>query len=344
VKRVCFDIETFPFSNAFANAKSDDVRRQLAPELRVACIFEEHTNRYRYFTAEKADRLIKLLLEADEIISFNGKGFDLLVLQRHYRLSAIDCEIINNRHIDLCELFHQQNGYRLSLNALAWWNLKHGKKVSGRNMASLTLRPLKSACRSDVYQTYQLWKVYDQGKLQVPTRIDRKRDFQWVRRKLPFNICVFHNAPLTPDSVSEHLRCVVGLSRRQRMIVYVEAGSLTVGELWLSIPDIPTPSKVRQVLTRLKCELAATNGYVGIYDRGAKADQIEADIARTMARMPPPTEEHVTWHTRFSRGSLQDEVTRILTQNKAKWARRREAARKKVSVGPKAASSRVGST
>jgi hypothetical protein len=74
------------------------------------------------------------------------------------------------KHFDLCELFQEENGYFVSLDALAKENLNEKKHTSGRAMALLDLEAIQVACKSDVSQTYRLWELWHAGKLKVPSR------------------------------------------------------------------------------------------------------------------------------------------------------------------------------
>ncbi|MFN0317649.1 MAG: ribonuclease H-like domain-containing protein [Burkholderiales bacterium] len=166
MKRIVFDIETEPFSEAFQKAESRAERRKHAPRFRLACAYIQETRKYRYFVPETATELISLLQRANEVISFNGKNFDILVLQRHHKLKGSTPE--KGRHIDLHKILSDEAGFRVSLNHAALINLREKKHTDGRKMNTLTLKELKIACRSDVRQTYRLWKLYEAGNLKVP--------------------------------------------------------------------------------------------------------------------------------------------------------------------------------
>jgi len=143
--RVCFDIETELFSEQFRNARDVETRLRHAPRMRVACAFDETT--WHFFLPSEFDRLVKLLLAADEVISFNGLQFDELILRKHCELKGRFPS--KGLHVDLCHeislTHHSVNLHRLSL-----LNLNEGKHTGGRSMASLDIEALKLACRSDV--------------------------------------------------------------------------------------------------------------------------------------------------------------------------------------------------
>jgi hypothetical protein len=168
-KRVVFDIETEPFSESFSNSKSEKERIKNAPRMRLACLYDEGENEYFYFTEKNVDTLIKRLIESDEVVSFNGTNFDLLVLKRHYKLTN---QVPNNgKHIDMFEIMSEQAGFRVSLDKASRLNLNEKKHTSGKSMSELNTEKLKQACQSDVSQTYRLWQKFDKGELKIPTGI-----------------------------------------------------------------------------------------------------------------------------------------------------------------------------
>lgn len=85
MKCLLLDIETEPFSLQFCDAISDRARMKHAPKMRVAWVFDELEDGYRYYTPDNADCLIAELQSADEAINFNGTRFDLLVLRTAQR-------------------------------------------------------------------------------------------------------------------------------------------------------------------------------------------------------------------------------------------------------------------
>ena len=165
-RRVCFDIETEPFSDAFLRATSPQARLREAPRMRIACAYVEHEKRYRFFVSKQSDQLLELLQGADEVVSFNGKAFDLLVLRKHYGLKGK--VPMKGRHVDIHMILTARAGFRVSLHVAAQMNLGEGKHTKGREMTNLDPAALRIACKSDVRQTYRLWKPHEDGTLQAP--------------------------------------------------------------------------------------------------------------------------------------------------------------------------------
>lgn len=168
MKRIVFDVETEQFSAEFREATSDRVKTRLAPRMRVCCTYEEPSGRYRYFGPRQSSALVRLLQSADEIVSFNGKHFDVLVLRRHCGLKGR--LPIKGRHIDLCEIMTGLAGFRIKLDLAVSLNLDERKHTDGRKMDALNPEDLELACRSDVCQTYRLYQRYLNGTLLIPER------------------------------------------------------------------------------------------------------------------------------------------------------------------------------
>ncbi len=163
-KRMCFDIETESFSKDFEKSKDNETRLTHAPKMRLACVFDE--KKWYYFLPSEVSNLIKLLNSADEIITFNGKNFDELVLRKHYGL--INAFPSNGIHIDIHQICFDEVGRRISLDKLVQLNLGERKYIEGKRMVELGISALKKACHSDVWQTYRLWKLWDKNKLFIP--------------------------------------------------------------------------------------------------------------------------------------------------------------------------------
>lgn len=166
INRVCIDIETEPFSTAFWKATTSAARQPHAPKLRVACVYSERDDKYRFYGPGQADDLVEILIAADEIVSFFGKGFDVLVLRRHHGLRGKLPR--RGKHVDLCEILSASAGHRVSLHRAAALNLGEKKHTAGRKMSELDGAALQEACKSDVSQTYRLWLLHAAGTLKTP--------------------------------------------------------------------------------------------------------------------------------------------------------------------------------
>jgi hypothetical protein len=140
-----------------------------------------------YFLPSEADALIALLLAADEVITFNGKMFDELVLRKHHKLAGN--LPANGEHIDLFAVILERENRKISLHRLAKLNLGEEKHTKGRSMANLDIEALKKACRSDVWQTYRLWELWRDGQLEIPAPLTRGEQDD------PFDVGPGHHMP-----------------------------------------------------------------------------------------------------------------------------------------------------
>jgi len=189
MRRIVFDIETEPFGKGFKEADSVKTRTRHAPRMRLACAFDEYRGAYRYFGPADGHALIELLQSADEIVSFNGKQFDLLVLRRHYGLKGRIP--LKGRHIDLCEILTAKATFRVSLDGAVRLNLGERKHTDGRKMEALADSDLRTACQSDVRQTYRLFLRYREGTLAAPLKTwgkwnsDVERSYSNAPRECP---------------------------------------------------------------------------------------------------------------------------------------------------------------
>jgi hypothetical protein len=177
-QRICLDIETHPFSDYFLSAKTRADKIKFLPEPRIVCVFKESSKRYEFFypNDESMQRLSSILNNSVEVISYNGDQFDFLVLERYYpelftgigeRIKSVDMMLIAQEATD-CD-------YNFSLDKMSKVNLGEGKMVAGREMNSLDIEKIKTACKSDVIQTYKLWSLWRSGKIQYPPHNKRRK-------------------------------------------------------------------------------------------------------------------------------------------------------------------------
>lgn len=169
---VVFDIETLPFSDEFRKSKTIEERIEKSPKMRVCCLYDVYSRKYKYYTEENVHLLLKALNSADKIVTYNGKVFDLLVLAKHYGLEKIDK--LNKKHVDMLEIMSNNVGYYVSLDKAAKLNLNEKKHTKGREMNEHDLTFIMEACKSDVSQTYRLWKMHENKTLKYPKKTKQK--------------------------------------------------------------------------------------------------------------------------------------------------------------------------
>lgn len=187
-RTVCFDLETELFGDAFRKAPDAATRLKHAPRMRLGCAFDGEA--WHDFLPHGAATLIALLQGANTLISFNGLAFDELVLRRYHGLKGRFPR--KGKHLDLyAELVREGRG--ASLDRLAKANLGEGKLVQGRSMADLDIEALKTACRSDVSQTWRLWEMWTAGTLKAAAGGPRQRP----EAPDPYDVGPGHHAPET---------------------------------------------------------------------------------------------------------------------------------------------------
>lgn len=125
----------------------------------VACIYDYLTGQYESYEEKELIRLDKRIREADLLIGFNIRRFDLPVLAP-YLFSPIETLPV----LDLMEAAEKERGHRASLESIAQPTLKLRKTGSGFDALALfregKMEQLKSYCQNDVRLTKE---VYDYG-------------------------------------------------------------------------------------------------------------------------------------------------------------------------------------
>jgi hypothetical protein len=161
------DISTFPASLGFRLNPDRDTRRPYAPGLMAACIYVAQHRKYRCYLPAQAKYLLRQIEAAEELVTFNGLIYDLVVLERHYGL-AQDIAL-RATHVDLAHIIEQRIGRWTEFNEVVGLNLgEHKISVNEFPHDPVNRSDAKAACKSDVRQTYKLWKLYKAGKLKYP--------------------------------------------------------------------------------------------------------------------------------------------------------------------------------
>ncbi len=158
---VIWDVETQKFFDDTGTADPADLgvsivslyRRELDPQL------QEISGRMHSFFESDFDRMWKLFFEADRIIGFNSKNFDVPAIKPY-----APSQFAKLPHFDILEVLYSVVGRRMSLNALARDTLNTGKVDSGANALIYwqkgdpqSLRLLQTYCEADVAITRDLY-------------------------------------------------------------------------------------------------------------------------------------------------------------------------------------------
>lgn len=138
-----------------------EVGKQNLHKLRISVVgtFDYANQSYEVYEEKDLMRLEKRLREADLLVGFNIRRFDLPVL-RPYLFSPIE----NLPVLDLLEAIEKVRGHRASLDSIAQPTLKLRKSGSGIDALALfqagRMEELKRYCLNDVRLTKE---VYDYG-------------------------------------------------------------------------------------------------------------------------------------------------------------------------------------
>lgn len=126
----------------------------------VVCIFDYLNQSYESYEEKDILRLDKRILEADLLIGFNIRRFDLAVLAP-YLFTPIE----NLAVLDLLDAIEKARGHRASLDSIAQPTLKLRKSGSGIDALALyqegKMAELKRYCTNDVRLTKE---VYEYGR------------------------------------------------------------------------------------------------------------------------------------------------------------------------------------
>ncbi|MBI4281122.1 ribonuclease H-like domain-containing protein [Candidatus Uhrbacteria bacterium] len=152
-KEVVLDIET---QNTYQDLGVRD-HRQL--KVSLVGIYASDRDEYQSFLEPELPRLWPILEQADRVIGYNIKHFDLPVLANYYPgdLSRLPC-------LDILEEIERKIGFRIKLDDLARATLGRGKSGNGLQAVEFwrkgELEKLRAYCLQDVRVTKE---VYEHG-------------------------------------------------------------------------------------------------------------------------------------------------------------------------------------
>ena len=151
-KVVVFDVET---QRDLASVGGQSFIEKLG--LSVGVAFDVQTTSFYHFAEHEASDMIDLLHEADLVVGFNIRRFDLRVLSAYSHADLLDLPIC-----DLLEDVEQRLGYRVRLDSLARETL--GVRKSADGTAALQwwregrVDLIRDYCQQDVDLTRRLWE------------------------------------------------------------------------------------------------------------------------------------------------------------------------------------------
>ncbi len=140
----------------------------------VACIYDSKTDSYSSFEEKEILKLEEMMKQADLIIGFNVREFDMEVLAPYFMTP-----IKNFPVLDLLEEFEKARGHRISLQSVAQATLQVSKSGSGWDALRLfregRMEELKKYCLDDVRITKD---IYEYGIKHGKISFVSNRDYQ----------------------------------------------------------------------------------------------------------------------------------------------------------------------
>jgi DEAD/DEAH box helicase domain-containing protein len=140
----------------------------------VACIYDSKTDSYSAFEEKELLRLEEIMKQADLIVGFNVRDFDMEVLAPYFMTPIKNFPIL-----DLLVEFEKVRGHRISLQSLAQATLQTSKSGSGWDAIQLykdgKIEELKKYCTDDVRITKD---IYEYGLKNGKVLFISNRDYQ----------------------------------------------------------------------------------------------------------------------------------------------------------------------
>lgn len=143
-------------------------------KISVACIYDSKTDSYHSFEEKELLKLEEILKQADLIIGFNIRDFDMEVLAPYFMTPVKNFPVL-----DLLVEFEKVRGHRISLQSLAQATLKSSKSGTGWDALQLfkdgRMDELKKYCIDDVRITKD---IYEYGIQHGKILFISNRDYQ----------------------------------------------------------------------------------------------------------------------------------------------------------------------
>jgi DEAD/DEAH box helicase domain-containing protein len=143
-------------------------------KISVACLYDSKTDSYIAFEEKELTRMEELLKQADLIVGFNIRDFDMEVLAPYFVSSVKNFPVL-----DILVEFEKARGHRISLQSIAQATLKMSKSGSGWDAIQLykdgKIEELKNYCMDDVKITRE---IYEYGLKNGKVIFQSNRDYQ----------------------------------------------------------------------------------------------------------------------------------------------------------------------
>ncbi|MBI3251944.1 MAG: ribonuclease H-like domain-containing protein [Candidatus Omnitrophica bacterium] len=143
-------------------------------KISVACAYDSKTDSYLSFEEKEMLKLEELLKQADLVVGFNVRDFDLEVLAPYFVTPVKNFPVF-----DILVEFEKIRGHRISLQSLAQATLNVSKSGTGWDAIKLyaegRIDELKKYCLDDVRITKDL---YEYGMKNGHVKFISNRDYQ----------------------------------------------------------------------------------------------------------------------------------------------------------------------
>ncbi len=140
----------------------------------VACLYDSKTGDYLAFEEKELMRMEELLKQADLIVGFNIRDFDMEVLSPYFMTPVKNFPVL-----DMLVEFEKARGHRASLQSIAQATLNSSKSGSGWDALRLykegRMDELKQYCMDDVKITKE---IYEYGAKHGKVIFLSNRDYQ----------------------------------------------------------------------------------------------------------------------------------------------------------------------
>lgn len=169
LNKLVFDLET---QKSFDDVGGRDKNHLL--KVSVIGVYSYVENKYYCFTEDQIYRVQEMFLEADQIIGYNIKNFDLQVLKPYFNF-----DVTLLPALDIMEEVEKIVGHRLKLDNIAQATLGVGKNGDGLEALRLfrqgRIDELKKYCSNDVKITKEIFDYVEKyGKLLYKDYFDTK--------------------------------------------------------------------------------------------------------------------------------------------------------------------------
>ncbi|NCN53192.1 hypothetical protein GW950_01880 [Candidatus Wolfebacteria bacterium] len=178
--KLVLDIET---KNTFADVGGQ--KNLLDLNISFVGVYSYNQDKYLSFFENELEKLGPILQNAGMLIGFSSNRFDIPILNKYYNFNVQAIE-----SLDILDDIEEQLGHRVSLDQLAFTNLKEKKTGHGLDAIKYynagEMEKLEKYCLQDVKLTKDLYDMGKrQGYLTVPTDHGRhmiKVSFNWSDR------------------------------------------------------------------------------------------------------------------------------------------------------------------